>query len=151
MVANLKEAENSLYEQDFCLWLENTAQLLKNGRLSELDIPNLIEEIEAMGRSEKRAVYSNLKVLLQHLLKYRYQPEKRSKSWKATIREHRQRIKRLFKDSPSLKNYFREIITESYQDASKLAADETGLAVDTFPVELPFTVEEIPDAEYLPD
>ena len=151
MVANLKEAENSLYEQDFCLWLENTAQLLKNGRLSELDIPNLIEEIEAMGRSEKRAVYSNLKVLLQHLLKYRYQPEKRSKSWKATIREHRQRIKRLFKDSPSLKNYFREIITESYQDASKLAADETGLAVDTFPVELPFTVEEILDAEYLPD
>ena len=151
MVANLKEAENSFYEQDFCLWLENTAQLLKNGRLSELDIPNLIEEIEAMGRSEKRAVYSNLKVLLQHLLKYRYQPEKRSKSWKATIREHRQRIKRLFKDSPSLKNYFREIITESYQDASKLAADETGLAVDTFPVELPFTVEEILDAEYLPD
>ena len=151
MVANLKEAENSLYEQDFCLWLENTAQLLKNGRLSELDIPNLIEEIEAIGRSEKRAVYSHLKVLLQHLLKYGYQPEKRSKSWKAIIREHRQRIKRLFKDSPSLKNYCREILTESYQDAIKLAADETGLAVDTFPVELPFTVEEILDAEYLPD
>ena len=80
-----------------------------------------------------------------------YQPEKRSKSWKAIIREHRQRIKRLFKDSPSLKNYCREILTESYQDARKLAADETCLAVDTFPVELPFTVEEILDAEYLPD
>ena len=152
MVVNLlKAAENSLYEQDFCLWLKSTAQLLKNSNFQALDLPNLIEEIEAMGRSEERAIYSNLKVLLQHLLKYRYQPERRSKSWKATIREHLQRIKRLFKDSPTLKNYFREILTESYQHARKIAADETGLAVDAFPIKLPFTVEEILDAEYLPE
>ena len=65
MVANLKESENTLYEQDFYLWLENTTQLLRNSNFQELDIPNLIEEIEAIGRSEKRAFYSNLKILLQ--------------------------------------------------------------------------------------
>ena len=151
MVTQLATSISNLYEQDYYLWLETTAKLLQDSNFQALDLPNLIEEIEAMGRSEKRAVYSNLKVLLQQLLKYRSQPEKRSKSYKVTIREHRQRIKRAFKDSPSLKNYFREILTESYQDARKLATDETGLAVNAFPMELPFTVEEILDAEYLPD
>ena len=151
MVTELTEAQKSLYEQDFCLWLSTTAQLLHDGDFKELDLPNLIEEIEAMGRNEKRAVFSNLKILLQHLLKYRYQPEKRSRSWKATITEHRQRIEESFADSPSLKPYFREIVPESYQKARKLSADETGLAVEAFPVEVPFTVEEILDAEYLPD
>jgi hypothetical protein len=134
---------SSLYEQDYYLWLETTAKLLREGQLSALDVANLLEEIEDIGRSEKRAFYSNLKILLMHLLKYSYQSEKRSNSWIASIVEHRQRIKKAFKESPSLQAYFIEIVNECYQDARELAAAETGLAIDAFPVEPPFTPEEI--------
>ena len=82
----------SIYEKDYYLWLKNTANLLREKNLAELDLPHLIEEIEDMGKREKRSLYSNLKILLMHLLKYRYQPEKRSNSWRYTIEEHRQRI-----------------------------------------------------------
>jgi hypothetical protein len=141
---------STLYEQDYYLWLETTAKLLRDGQLSALDAANLLEEIEDMGRSEKRAVYSNLKILLMHLLKYRYQPEKRSNSWIASIVEHQQRLKKAFKESPSLQPYFTEVFNECYQDARELAAAETGLAIDWFPVETPFTPEEILTSGYLP-
>lgn len=140
-----------LYEQDYYLWLEATAKLLREGQLSALDAINLLEEIEDMGRSEKRAVYSNLKVLLMHLLKYKYQPEKRSNSWMASIVEHRQRLKQAFKESLSLQPYFAEIFNQCYQDARELAAAETGLAIDTFPVEPLLTPEAAFDSNYLPD
>jgi hypothetical protein len=140
---------SSLYEQDYYLWLETTAKLLQEGQLCALDVANLLEEIEDMGRSEKRAFYSNLKILLMHLLKYSYQSEKRSNSWIASIVEHRQRIKKAFKESPSLQAYFIEIVNECYQDARELAAAETGLAIDAFPVEPPFTPEEILNSDSL--
>jgi hypothetical protein len=142
---------SSLYEQDYYLWLETTAKLLREGQISALDLANLLEEIEDMGRSEKRAFYSNLKILLMHLLKYSYQSEKRSNSWIASSVEHRQRIKKAFKESPSLQAYFIEIVNECYQDARELAAAETGLAIDAFPVEPPFTPEEILNSDYLSD
>lgn len=138
-----------LYEQDYYLWLETTAKILREGQVSLLDTANLLEEIEDMGRSEKRAVYSNLKILLMHLLKYRYQPEKRSNSWKASIVEHRQRLKKAVQESPSLQPYFEEIFNECYQDARELAAAETGLVIDEFPVESPFVVAEILNFDYL--
>jgi hypothetical protein len=140
----------TLYEQDYYLWLETTAKLLREGQLSALDTVNLLEEIEDMGRSEKRAVYSNLKILLMHLLKYRYQPKKRSNSWRATIVEHQQRLKKAFKESPSLQPYFTEIFNDCYQDARELAAAETGLAIQEFPVTIPFNPEEILNSDYLP-
>jgi len=140
-----------LYEQDYYLWLEITAKLLREGQLSALDAANLLEEIEDRGRSEKRAVYSNLKILLMHLLKYGYQPQKRSNSWIASIVEHRQRLKKAFKESPSLQLYYSEIFNECYQDARELAAAETGLAIDGFPVETSFTPEEILNSDYLPE
>lgn len=139
---------STLYEDDYLLWLEATAQILREGHLSALDTANLLEEIEDMGRSEKRAVYSNLKILLMHLLKSKYQPEKRSNSWMATIVEHRQRLKKAFKESPSLQPYFVEIFNECYQDARELAAAETGIAVEVFPVETPFTSDEILNSDY---
>ena len=139
---------SSLYEQDYFLWLEATAQLLRDGHLSALDMTNLLEEIEDMGRSEKRAVYSNLKILLIPLLKYKYQPETRSHSGAATIVEHRQRLKKAFKESPSLQPYFVEIVNECYQDARELAAAETGIAVEVFPIELPFSSEEVLQSDY---
>jgi hypothetical protein len=140
-----------LYDQDFYLWIETTAKQLKEGRFSEIDLENLIEEIESMGRNEKRALERNLVVLLMHLLKYKYQPEKRSNSWKGTIREHRRRLTRAFKDSPSLKPYFQEVFTDCYQDARKQASDETGLSVATFPVDSQFTTDECLNEDFLPD
>lgn len=140
-----------LYEQDYYLWLETTANLLQAGQLSALDVANLLEEIAEMARSEKRAVYSNLKILLMHLLKYQYQPEKRSNSWRSSIVEHRQRLKQAFKESPSLQPYCIEICNECYQDARELAAAETGLSIDTFPMEPIFTPEATLDSGYLPE
>ncbi|AFY44937.1 DUF29 domain-containing protein [Nostoc sp. PCC 7107] len=140
-----------LYEQDFYLWIETTAQQLKEGRFSEVDLENLVEEIESMGRSERRALESNLVILLMHLLKYKYQPEKRTNSWLSTIFEHRRRLNKNLQDSPSLKKYFAESFMECYQDARQLAALETGLTLDTFPVESFLTVNECLNQEFLPD
>jgi len=140
-----------LYDQDFYLWIETTAQQLKEGRFSEVDLENLVEEIESMGRSEKRALESNLVILLMHLLKYKYQPERRTNSWLSTIFEHRRRLNKHLQDSPSLKNYFAENFMECYQDARHLAALETGLSLDTFPIESFLTVDECLNQEFLPD
>jgi hypothetical protein len=142
---------SNLYNEDFYLWIETTAKQLKNGNFSEIDLANLIEEIESMGRSEKRALKSNLLVLLMHLLKYKYQPEKCSNSWLSTIFEHRRRLKEELTESPSLKNYFLEIFNECYQDARKQASLETGLSLDTFPIDSPFTIDESLNQDYLPE
>ena len=96
---------SNLYHEDFYLWIKTTAKQLKDGNFAEIDLDNLIEEIESMGRSEKRALKSNLLVVLMHLLKYKYQPEKRTNSWLSTIFEHRRRLKEDLTESPSLKKY----------------------------------------------
>jgi hypothetical protein len=140
----------NLYDQDYYLWIEQTVELLKQQKFREIDLVNLIEEIETMGRSEKRSISSNLRILLMHLLKYKYQPEKRTNSWLLTIREHRKRLQEAFKTSPSLKRYYREIFKECYQDAREFAADETGLQITTFPEISPFSLEETLNSNYLP-
>ena len=141
----------SFYEKDYYLWLQTTATQLREGRWSEVDRANLIEEIESMGRSEKSALVSNLQIVLMHLLKYKYQSEKRSNSWLFTIFEHRDRLLEVFEVSPSLKPYFREVFHKCYAKARKKASLETGLPISTFPTESPFTPEETLDTEYLPD
>ena len=141
---------DNLYERDYYLWLSHTAQLISEGKFSEVDTANLIEEIADMGRSEQRAIESNLVVVLLHLLKYKYQPQKRSNSWKASIREHRRRLRKAFRVSPSLKRYFEEVFDECYQDGRELAADETGLPLDAFPPKSPFTPSEVLNSDYLP-
>ncbi|AFY33075.1 DUF29 domain-containing protein [Calothrix sp. PCC 7507] len=146
-----KTSGSELYEQDFYLWIQTTIELLKQGQLTELDLENLIEEIATMGRSEKKALRSNLEVVLMHLLKYQYQAEKRSGSWRATIREHRKRIKETFAESPSLKPYFYQVFGGCYEDARLLAADETELQIATFPEQSPFTPEQVLDADFLPE
>ncbi len=146
-----KHSISAFYEQDFCLWLEMTAKLLRDRQLDQLDYDNLIEEIEAMGRSERNALESNLEQLLMHLLKWRYQPSKRSNSWQYSITEHCLRVLKAFKNSPSLKRYFEEVLDECYQNARLLTSRETGLNKNTFPDILPFSVEDILNPEYLPD
>jgi hypothetical protein len=140
-----------LYDLDFYLWIEKTAHLLKERQLDQLDYENLIEEIESMGRSEKYALESNLEKLLMHLLKWKYQPSKRSNSWQYSITEHCLRIKKAFKKSPSLKRYFEEVFDECYQDARLLAARETGLNKEVFSPSCPFSKEDILNPEYLPE
>ncbi|MGK7875204.1 MAG: DUF29 domain-containing protein [Xenococcaceae cyanobacterium] len=142
---------SALYEQDYYLWLETTVNQLRERRFAQVDLANLIEELEDMGRSQKKAVKSNLRVVLMHLLKYKYQRERRSNSWLFTIQEHRTRLEDDFADSPSLKLYFTEVFDECYQKARKLTKTETGLPLDTFPVESPFTPEETLNFDYLPD
>ena len=132
-----------LYEQDFYQWTHEQAGLLKAGALSQLDIPNLIEEIESMGRSEKRELRSRLTVLLMHLLKWDYQPDRRSGSWKSTINTQRMDIDFVLKDNPSLKHNLEMVINETYQIARERAADETGLPESVFPLSCPYTVDHI--------
>ncbi|MDJ0731600.1 MAG: DUF29 domain-containing protein [Crocosphaera sp.] len=143
--------QTNLYDKDYCLWLEETVQLLRKRKFTDLDVSNLIEEIEDMGRSEKKAVKSNLKILLCHLLKYKYQPEKRSKIWLSTIFEHRDRLEDDFAESPSLKRYFEEVFQPCYHKARKQAEIETGLPLETFPLNCPFTSEQVLDMDYLPE
>lgn len=141
----------TLYENDYLRWLTETAALLRSGQIDQVDILNLAEELEDMGRNEKRAMESNLEVLLRHLLKYRYQPERRSNSWRFTLLEHRDRLAKAFRDSPSLRPYFASIYTDCYTTARQKAAVETGLPPETFPDQSPFSPEDALDPEFLPD
>lgn len=143
-------SHRDLYEQDFYLWIERAVNLLRAANLNELDLENLIEEIESMGRSEKRSISSNLRILLMHLLKYKYQPEKRSNSWRYTIIEHRKRIQEDLQDSPSLRKHFLAEFDKIYADAMELASVETGLDINLFPSESPFTTDQVLDKSYLP-
>ncbi len=139
-----------LYEQDYMLWLDTTCQLLKAGRLAEVDIANLLDELEDVGHSEKQALTSNLIVVLMHLLKYTYQPGQRSNSWRFTLKEHRRRLQEALTTSPSLKSYFEQVLAACYQDARDLTSTETGVGLENFPVEIPFSLEQVLDREYLP-
>ena len=140
-----------LYERDFCRWAEQMARLLREGKFVELDLDNLIEEVEDMSGSQKRALLSNLRVLLLHLLKYKYQPTKRTQSWRSSIIEHRLRIQENFEESPSLKLYFSENFDKAYQKIRKQAALETELPIQTFPQECPFPKESVLADEWMPE
>ena len=140
----------SLYEHDFCLWLEQQAALLREGRFGELDLAHLVEEIEAMARKDKKAIKSNLVVLLSHLLKFQFQPEQRSRSRRGSIVEHRQRMRDDFEESPSLRSHAAQVFASAYADARERASAETGLPLRTLPRSSPFTLEQTLDPKFLP-
>jgi hypothetical protein len=142
---------HSLYERDFSLCLEQQAALLREGRFDELDPANLIEEIEAMARSDKKAIKSNLVVLLTHLLKHQFQPEQRWTSGRGSIVEHRQRLRDDFEESPSQRPHAAEVFTSAYADAREVASAETGLPLRAFPNSSPYTLEQTLDPRFLPD
>ena len=145
------QVETPLYERDFCLWVEEQARLLKEGRLEQLDVVNLIDEIEDLSINRKHAVTSNLVVILKHLLKHQYQPRRRSRSWLASIAEHRRRLRKEFQHAPSLRGYAREQFEECYQDGRRQALIETGMGPDALPSAAPYTLEQALDPEFLPD
>ncbi|HEY9895025.1 MAG TPA: DUF29 domain-containing protein [Candidatus Sericytochromatia bacterium] len=150
MTTDIEASRKNLYETDFLQWIETTVAQLKAQDYANIDWENLIDEIETMGRSERRSLKSNLVVVLMHLLKWQYQPERRSSSWKGSIVEHRRRIRNELKDSPSLKSYLEEIFEECYADAVEQAIAETDFPTETFPRSCPYTISATLDSSYLP-
>lgn len=143
--------KSSLYDKDFYAWSNEQAALLRSGKLSFADIENIAEEIESMGRSEKRELVNRLKVLLLHLLKWRFQPALRCKSWRLTIMEQRREVTRHLADNPSLKARLGETIGDAYGDATIGAARETDLDLDAFPASCPWSFDQIMDTDFWPD
>ncbi len=139
-----------LYEQDFYAWANEQAALLRSGQLSAADIEHIAEEIESMGKTEKRELISRLKVLLMHLLKWQYQPVGRSVSWQLTIKEQRREVARHLADNPSLKARLSETLMDAYGDATIVAARETSLPEKTFPEDCPWQFSQIMDPEFWP-
>lgn len=142
---------NTLYERDFYAWANEQAALLRAGRVAEADLENIAEEIESMGRSEKRELVNRLKVLLTHLLKWQLQPNLRGTSWRLTIEEQRREVTLHLADDPSLKDKLREAIATAYGSAILAAERETGLRRRTFPAECPWTYEQVMDDAFWPD
>lgn len=138
------------YEADFYGWTIEQADLIRAGHSSQLDFENLLEEIESMGRSEKRALEFSLKVLLAHLLKWKYQPSYHGKSLELTIKEQRRKVNRSLKDNPSLKSKLPEVISNAYEDAILMAVKETGLDEITFPQLCPWEFETFINETFYP-
>jgi hypothetical protein len=131
-----------LYGEDETAWLEQMSELVRQRRLSELDLDNLTEYLSDMARRDRREVKSRLGILMAHLLKWEYQPDRRSRSWRATIITQRQELAELA-GSGVLRSHAEAVLSESYANAVELAVAETGLATSTFPAECPYTVEQL--------
>lgn len=143
-------SDPTLYDRDFYAWANEQAALLRAGKLDAADIAHIAEEIESMGKTEKRELISRLVVLLLHLLKWQFQPERRGASWEATIRNQRLDIEEHLADNPSLKARLPEAIQAAYERARNSATAETGLARATFPTTCPWGFDAIINAEFWP-
>ncbi|MDX2179378.1 MAG: DUF29 domain-containing protein [Bryobacteraceae bacterium] len=139
-----------LYEKDFFLWTQRNAKLLREGNVGEADLRRIAEEIEDMGKRDRRTLVSKTEVLVAHLLKWEFQPLKRSKSWANTIRAQRRGIAKELRDMPSLSAYLARNLREIYRDAVVLAMRDTDLDEETFPTACPYTVEQVRDEAFLP-
>lgn len=133
---------SDLYERDFYAWAIEQSALLRAGKLSAADIGHIAEEIESMGRSEKRELTNRLAVLVAHLLKWHFQPERRGRSWRATIREQRLQAGQVLRDNPSLRPQLSVILADAYENAVQIAIRETDLPEEMFPAECPWSFEQ---------
>jgi hypothetical protein len=131
------------YNEDFFLWTQQQAVLLRHGQWTALDAANLAEEIESMGKSDRRALTSHLINLLLHVLKWEYQPLRRGLSWRLSMRNARREIELILKDSPSLRQQLPTLLDTAYPLACRDAAGETGLPLSTFPERCPFPVTDL--------
>ena len=146
-----KTRPNDLYEADFYAWTQQQARLLRERRWDDLDLDNLVDEVESVGSSEKREIRNRLKVLLSHLLKWKFQPGMRGNSWRRTIREQRESIVDIVQSSPSLRGYMLQAMRTAYIGATVATSEETGLAIGIFSEECPFSVDEMLDLEFFPE
>ena len=143
----------ALYDQDFYAWTQEQAALLREGALDDLDVTHLTEEIESLGKSDRRALGSHLRNLVLHLLKWHWQPTGRDTghSWRSSIRNARAEIAVLLEDSPSLRREVAGLLGRWYPLAREDASDETGLPLTTFPEACPWTSEQVLDADFWPE
>jgi hypothetical protein len=139
------------YEADFYAWTQQQAEQLRSLRPTGFDWAHLAEEIEDLGKSQKQKIESNLTIVLLHLLKLAYQQRSTKAGWRSSVIEHRRRIARIVRDSPSLRRYPATVLHEEYAAAREMAADETGLAFEAFPETCPFTIEEVLDYDVWPE
>jgi hypothetical protein len=139
------------YTTDFNLWAQQTAQLLRERRWHEIDVEHLIEEVEDLGKSERRSITSQLTRLLLHLLKWHYQPQRRSDSWLDSMTDARTQIALSIKDSPSLQSYPAEQLEACYQLACRHAAKQTGRPLSIFPSACPYPLARVLDEAWLPE
>jgi hypothetical protein len=142
--------ETASYDQDFYAWAKRNAELMRQGKWSEIDAEHVVEELEHMGKSQKRELISRLAVLLAHLLKWQYQQDKRSDSWVTTVVTQRAEIQLLLDDSPSLRHDVYAFVEKGYRFATDRASRETGIAKDTFPVSCPYSFDQIVSEEFWP-
>ena len=140
--------KQSLYERDFYKWTFQTANLLRQGRFSEIDIDNVAEEIESMGISNKKELISRLSVLIMHLLKWQYVVNMRSNSWIRTINTQRRELELLFENSPSLKHDIEIFIEKAFNRAKADFERETGISRKTLPETCPYSVEQLTDDDF---
>ena len=141
---------SSRYDEDFYAWTNEQADHLAEGHFSLLDVDNIVDEIRTLGQSVRNEAKSRLNVLLVHLLKWRYQSKKQTRSWRMTIIEQRTRLLELLEESPSLRSYPASVLGKEYRLARLHAATETGLDDDAFPQDCPFTIDQILDPDFMP-
>ncbi|MBP2309851.1 DUF29 family protein [Azospirillum melinis] len=142
---------SSLYDSDFYAWANEQAALLRAGKLDAADIEHIAEEIESMGKTEKRELVSRLRVLLHHLLKWEHQPARRGNSWRLSIANSRDEIETHMRDNPSLKSKLGESIADAYRLARRDAAAETGIDEAVFAVQCPWSFAEMMDEGVWPE
>jgi hypothetical protein len=150
-MAKPQPADAPLYERDFYAWTQDQAAKLRARAHNSIDWDNAAEELESLGDSQRSEIESRMNVLLLHLLKWTYQPERRSGSWKGSIVEQRSRLHRRMAKSPSLRTYPAEVLAEEYALARTIAAAETDLPEDAFPQSCPFRLEDVLDPDFYPD
>ncbi|MGH8014132.1 MAG: DUF29 domain-containing protein [Candidatus Binataceae bacterium] len=154
-MANLAQREEaSLYERDFCAWTEEQVRILKTGDYTHLDIENVVEELESLGRSEQRELCSRLEVLLAHLLKWSYEAKRHSRSWENSIDDQRERIQLVFKSSPSLRGRLGSTLVDAYRLARRTAGNEMNLEKREwdalFPQSCPWHAAQVLDEDFYP-
>jgi len=150
MVSIATKMTRPLYERDFVAWAETQTRLLRAGRLAEVDLANVVEEIESLGRSDRRAPRSEGGRLPTHLLKWVHQPEKRTRTWEDAIADARRKAGMLIEDSPSLRGELHENFATENPRARRDAGRQTRLGIDHFPDHLEISVDEALDPDLWP-
>lgn len=131
------------YTEDYAGWVEDTARAIEDGRFDDIDRAALADEVRDLGKSERARIERALRILVMHLLKTKYQPEKRTRSWEASIRVQRNHTAQFLLESPSLRPDLPKLLSNAYDDARIDAANETGIDIDTFPEACEWTVEQV--------
>ena len=143
---------NTPYQKDIVAWANEQAEFIRMGKFDQLDLEHIAEEIEDVGKSEQRELMNRMAVLLAHLLKWQYQPERQGKSWQSTIRHQRKRVLIAIKKTPSLKVSLldNDWLDDAWAEAVDQAAKETGIEIDTFPESCPWLMDDVLKSDWLP-